>query len=263
MRRAPVWLVLTLAVSAASSGCRSSDSSPVDASATALRHVHSGTLDLSYTATPQGGHPVGFEVKGPFSVPDHEGDLVTADLSFSRLLGERRQRRRFVATGGRAWVVADGKVTPVPEDALDSLRAHGDGDSSGALGGLHFEDWPKGPVKVEKRPGGAQRVSGDVDPVKAFNDLTAMARSLGGQQVPGNLSGKEAERLRRAVRSARLELITGPGDRVPRSLVVTIDIAVKAAEQLREALGGLSGTKLVLSLTLDRPNEPVHVTPPG
>jgi hypothetical protein len=251
---------LVAAVAVVSGACGSAKATTLDATADRLRDVESGELKLSYTATAQGGRPVGFAVEGPFSLPSEEGETVEADLRFTRLLGEVTQERRFVATGGRAWVEVEGEVSEVPTEALGRLRAGKGGD--GALGGLGFADWAQDPTTADG-PDGTEVVTGPVDPVAAFNDLAAMAAGLGSDEAPRPLEGDGAERLRKAVRSAQMKLVTGAEDHMLRSLRVSIELAPAAAERLADVLGPLAGVELVLEVNLARANQPVKIEPPA
>lgn len=241
--------------------CGSDSDDAVAATARTLRDVRSGELNLRFTATPEGGQDVGFRMSGPFAIPDRKGELTTARLTYTRLLGDREEQRTFISTGNQAYVQADGKTWRLPDAAVAQLRS-GDDAGENALGGLHFEDWVSS-ARVKDGPGGIQRITADVDPVKALNDLSALARSLGGEGAPRPLEGGEAETLRRAVRSARMTLITGEDDHLLRSLTVTFEFGVRAAKAVQSVLGELAGVKMVLAVELAKPNQPVRVDPPA
>jgi len=261
MKRLRAIAIALLVAPVIVAGCGSDGDDPVAAAAAALRDVRSGQLDLRFTATPTGGGDVGFRMSGPFAVPNEKGELATARLTYVRLLGDRREQRTFISTGDEAFVEADGRTWRLPDAAVADLRA-GDDAGEDALGGLHFEDWASD-AHAEDADGGTRRTTADVDPVKALNDLSAFARSLGGEGLPRPLEGQDAETLRRAVRSARMTLVTGADDHVLRSLTVTIDFGVRAAKAVESVLGELAGVKLVLALDLAKPNEPVRVDPPA
>lgn len=270
MMRRLGWSALSVVAALAAGACGEAKADPLKATSEELRTVTSGEIEFAYSAVPEGGQPVGFKLEGPFEIPQEEGELARGDLEFTRLLGAEQQVRRFVSTGDRAWVVADGKVTEVPGQSLATLRAGSaeGAEATSAFSGLGFEQWTKesevsdGPT-VEGEA--TTKVVATIDPVSALNDLGRLARSLGAdpEATFPNLSGDEAEAVKRSVRSSKLELITGRNDNVLRSLLVEIDFAVKGSDDLRKALGGAAGAKLVLELRLSDVNEPIDVKPPA
>lgn len=261
MRTTRASLLIVLVASLIAAGCGRGSDDPVGATARALRGVRSGDLDLRFTATPEGGGDVGFRMSGPFAIPEREGELAAARLTYTRLLGDRQEQRTFISTGNKAYVQADGQTWQLPDAAVADLRA-GDDAGEDALGGLHFEDWV-GDAQVKDEGDGTRRVTADVDPVKALNDLSALARSMGGEGAPRPLTGGDAETLRRAVRSARMTLISGKDDHMLRSLEVTFVFGVRASKAVESVLGDLAGVKMVLALELAKPNQPVRIEPPA
>ena len=110
-----------------------------------------------------------------------------------------------------------------------------------------------------------ERITGDVDPVAALNDLLTLSLRFGAsdQDAPRKLTGEAAERVRKAVSSASGELLTGKDDRLLRHVQVQIEIKPGAdQEKLRQALGNLTGTRLHFSLDVTKVNEPVQVAEP-
>lgn len=110
-----------------------------------------------------------------------------------------------------------------------------------------------------------ERITADVDVVKALNDAIDALGELGGGDAVGALKpleGEEAETLEKAVRSAPFELVTGKDDRLLRRLKLTLDIGTDAPRELAGGLGNLSGAKVQFDLRIDEPNKPVEVQEP-
>lgn len=69
--------------------------------------------------------------------------------------------------------------------------------------------------------------------------------------------------MRRAVKQAGLELVTGKEDRILRSLAVSVDFEGNPPEAFKKALEGISGVNFTLELTLAEPNSEVAVKAPA
>jgi hypothetical protein len=103
----------------------------------------------------------------------------------------------------------------------------------------------------------ARRLTADVDPVPALNELLGLAGQLG---VPGQgkpIAGQEADGLRKLTKSAQLDVLVGKQDGLVRSLRLQFVFAADATQQLRSALGDLAAARLGVELRVDRPNQPI------
>lgn len=257
------------AVVALSAGCGPRGAAGVlDETASKMGEISSGQLRLRLVASAgvdgRERRPVGFELDGPFSLPSKKGMLPLARLSLTRLRGGVGEPTVFVSTGDKAFIEVGGSAYELPSDQLSSLR--GGEPGKGGLEGLDIADWAEKP-KVTK--GGSldgvavERVTAALDVTEALNDLVDVAARLGAGAGTGlrRIEGKSAEQLKRAVRSARLEVVTGAEDRLLRRL--RIDVTLLAPEpRLVEALGPLAGTRLELELDIAKPNQPVKIDPP-
>ena len=95
----------------------------------------------------------------------------------------------------------------------------------------------------------------------AVNGAIDALGELGGGAARGALrplEGEDASDLRRAVRSARLEMVTGAEDRLLRRLKLSMEIGTGE----RIGLGDLSGASVLFDLRIDEPNRPVEVKSP-
>ena len=232
-----------------------------------LGRIRSGDLSMRVLAAPRGKsleRGTGFLLDGPFSLSDRRGELPTTDVEYTRVAGSERSTLAVVSTGRRAFLRMDGQTYEMPSDRERALRgASGPAGPSGQLERLRIASWVREPEIV---PGPSldgvetDRLRSGVDVVSATNALLEAS----GQSAPGRpaITGAEAERLTRAVRSARLELVTGAEDRLLRRLRLDLELEAGAPPALLRTLGPLGGATFELELTVDRVNEPVRVRAP-
>ncbi len=236
-------------------------SDPLERAASSLRDIRSGTLGFRLLAETEGGQEAGFFLRGVFSLPEG-AELPLADLSYGRLGISGEPDTGFVSTGEAAFVEVDGQAYELPPAAVESLVGAAEPADEGPFGELELEDWVKEPEVSDGRPidangGESVVIEGDLDVVRALNDLLDLARGTGGFDVPP-LEGEEAERLEAAVESARLETMTDDDD-VFRRLEIEVELGADAPESLSEPLADLLGVGFKLQVSIDEPNEPVHV----
>jgi hypothetical protein len=232
-----------------------------------LGDVRSGTLSLqllaSATDAPE-GTGAGFLLEGPFAVGSQEGSLPVADLRFTRITGSDRKTTRFVSTGSRAFVVANGEVTELAEDQIADLRVR-DGESTEGLEGLTLTKWLDDPTVApgpEVEGVATEQVTGKADAVAILNDVIGLLDKFGtGQEGVARLQGDAADRVRKAVAAAGAEVVTGRDDRLLRRADASVDLAV-SDPKVRDALGDLAGARLALSLQVTKLNQPVEVKEP-
>ena len=269
MRRA---LAVLAAVTALCAACGSASPSQRALSATSshLHDVHSGRLDmtmLASTATAAPGVGEGFQLAGPFAVATTKGRLPVADLRYTRITGTAHAQTRFISTGTTAFLGLDSGVYRLADSRVAGLRAKGSAGKDAGLAGLDLDKWISHPVMhaAGTRDGVAVvSITGRLDPIQALNDMLSVASGLGAadEGSPTHLSGAAADRVRRAVRSSSVEVVTGRDDHLLRELHVEIRLAVSDAGQLRSALGRLAGVRLTMQLGVTRPNQPVQVSAP-
>jgi len=206
----------------------------------------------------------GFSVKGPFAVGEKKGSLPVADLRYTRITGTERRTTRFVSTGIRAFVEADGRVTELTPEQLADLRVTDEG-SAGGLDGLSLRRWlddPKLATGPDIHGVPTEQITGKADAVAILNDVIGLTEQFGaGDGSVERLEGAAADRVRRAVTGANAEVVTGKDDRLLRRADVSVDLAV-ADPRVREALGDLAGARLTLVLEVTELNRPVEVTVP-
>lgn len=232
-----------------------------------LGRIESGDLTMQLLASSVAGSGgVGFRIEGPFRVGKDEGDLPAADLEYTRITGDSKEASGFISTGEQAFVELDGEFQQLDDAQLDELRVTDDAEGGG-LEGLSLEDWVKAPkVSTGPRVDGAatRRIRGTVDAVPAINDLLELAGGFGAtdDSAPGRLEGDGADAVRRAVRSANVDLLVGAEDNLLRQLDLVIELSVRDAA-VRRALKGPAGARLSLELDVDKVNRPVTVEVPA
>ena len=247
-------VAVVVAAAVVLAGC--GDDDPPDGD---VGRIRSGVLDVRVSASAGGAGPVGFQLEGPFAAPTEDGQLPTAELTYTKLLGDRRATSTFVSTGQRAWVRAGGETTELRPDQLAPLRGEGDG----ALGGLDLGDWvvePRETGTITLKGDRVRRTTGRLDPVHALNDLADLAADLGGEDAP-HLDGDDAERVRDATKSSSFELLVGEDDGLLRRVRATIVFGLGVGE-LATAVGSVRGATVTIELGVAEPNAPVDVEPP-
>lgn len=228
-----------------------------------LADIRSGVMTLRLVAATRSGPDTGFEVAGPFSLPEDDS-LVEADLRLRELGPEGAPPIRFTSTGETAVVEVEGNSYELTPEQADSLRGKAGAGDQGPFDGLDLESWV---IDSEVSEGESidgvetERISGRLDVVAAAQDLFAMARDYGGVSVPA-IEGEEAERLSDAVESSSLEVLTGKEDGLLRRLDIHVDLEAGAPERLAPALSELLGVSFELLLEIEDPNEPIEVSPP-
>jgi len=274
MRRICAVVAVVAAASTAMAGCGKA-SPPARALSSTTSHpsdIHSGRLTMSMlgssaTGSDTSGGAEGFRLEGPFSVATKKGTLPVADLQFTRVVGGSEQKTRFISTGSAAFLRIDSGVYRLPESRVADLRARGPAGKDAGLAGLDLDKWVSHPtMRAAGSIGGVPvvRITGQLDPIRAINDMLSVASGLGASDPgsPTHLTGSAADRVRRAVRSSEIEIVSGRDDHLLRELRVTIGLAVSEKDRLRSALGRLAGVRLSMQLAVAGPNTPVHVTAP-
>lgn len=249
-------------------GCGNGAGDALDETAAKLGEIRSGRISMTLEVTPSTpDSQVGFELEGPFSLPDRAGELPEAALRYSQIAGARRGDVEFISSRKQAWVEVEGQAYELPPDRVEGLAAGGAGGAS-PLAGLDVASWTRDAELEDGEPVAGdetERVRAEVDVVRALNDALSVAGRLGGDgQVAGlhPLQGADAEQLERAVSSSSLEVLTGKDDRLLRRLTLDLDIGLSAPRELAGGLGVLRGAKVALDLRIEGPNAPVEVEAP-
>lgn len=262
MQRLAVLLALLAAACSACGGGASADEVLAE-TASKLPEIQSGTMTMRLVARAGGGEEAGFELEGPFSLAE-DGPLPVADITVTQIAGAERGTTRFISTGAKAYLELEGTSYELPPE---QFGPDGSGSSEGdeGLGELDIGDWfiePTVSDGSEVDGEATERVRARLDVVAAVNDLVTVARDLGGVDLAA-LEGPNAEQLRRTVRAATVDVLTGKDDRLLRSLTMKVDLGVDGPEELRRLLGSLAAAHIDFELTIADPNEPVHVEAPA
>jgi hypothetical protein len=261
-------LALCAAVTGIAVSCGGSTNGLLEDTAANLTTIRSGILalrlDVSSTGSLAGR--VGFELRGPFALPP-PGKLPVARLEFTRITGDQETNALLISTGDEAFVGLGGQVYELPSAETEQLRAPPEGDEGNPLALLRIDDWMQEPkISGGGRVGGAatERIHGDLDVVNAINDLLDLTGQLGPPELASvpRLEGDSADQVRRAVRSATMDVFTGSRDHLLRRLLLQIQFGASPPPQLRAVAGAFGAARLVLELDVTDPNRPVHVAVP-
>lgn len=262
MRRA---LALTGAAAAlALAGCGGSGPTEIlGKTADNLSKIHSGTLSMRLLVTPVRGQPFGFRLRGPFSL-GKPGTLPVLRVTYTQIASGRSASATIISTGKEAYVRSGGRTVQMDSSQEQALRA-ANAELGGKNGAESFgvANWFADAKRSDGgRVGGAEtdRISARLDVVEATNGLLSLLRR-GGRDVP-TIRGREAERLRDAVRSSKIEVFSGKDDRLLRRLMIDVDFGLRVPRTLRAALGRIVGARVQFELGVDRPNRPIHVSAP-
>ncbi|HEX2149034.1 MAG TPA: hypothetical protein VHI31_02510 [Actinomycetota bacterium] len=236
--------------------------SPLEKTAANLGDIRSGNMELRLIASTPEGQRTGFELKGPFSMPEGE-QLPQADLTYTRYAGTTEDTFGFISTGDAAFLRMGERFYALPEENVRSMRGSDDPGNRGPFSGLNLDGWiPDSEVVATPENSDVETITGDLDVVAAVNDMLGIAREYAGVDRP-EIEGDDADRLRDAVEKAELTLVTGKDDRILRSLLVTMDLGRDPPEAFRRALEGFTGVNFTLELKLTEPNSDVSVTAPA
>lgn len=237
------------------SSCSPDASETATSSLQKISDIRSGEMSLDVSIAPSGeDEATGFSLEGLFSLPEDQGALPEADLSYTQRADGSEVEGRFIADGQTVFVEIDGDRTQLPSDQVDSFRVEGSGGGESIFGNLDAEAWFPDPEIEES--GDAVTLSGDLDVIAALNDIFEIANSFGATLEP--IGGDEAGIVRDSVRSATGEITSGTEDGLMRSLTVEFDFGV-ADPDLAEALGPLSGATLTIDLAISNVNETVDI----
>lgn len=239
----------------------------VNETAENLEELRSGILELRVVSEPGPGDDdaaqAGFELMGSFQLPE-EGELPVADLRYMDLSLDEPVEQGFISTGEAAFIEVDGSAYELPPEQTGSLLG-GAGGGGAIFEGADVGEWIIDPVLATGEAlDGAEvdRVTGEMDVVAALNDLITIAQRFGGAAGFEPIEGDEARRLENAVRSSRIEVISGAEDRLLRRLLIDVDLALDEGLELAEVLGPLGGASFTLDMSISEPNQPVEVEAP-
>lgn len=258
---------LLAALALAAAGCGSPSTEDVlSETAANLGEIKSGTISLRILVSAE-DRDAGFELEGPFAFPSGEDELPVAELEYTQIAGEERATTTFVSTGEKAFVRVDETTYELGPEQVDELRGTG-GPLAGDTGleELEIRDWfAEAEVSEGDEVGGdaTDRVAARLDVVAAANDLLSLVRAFDPAAAP-TFEGKSAEQLRRAVRSANVEVLTGKDDRLLRRLVIDVEVGADLPEnEVGTLLEDLSRASFRLELTIADPNHEVTVEEPA
>jgi hypothetical protein len=237
-------------------GSSSEDPSAVASKTAAnLPDIRSGDMRVELAATGRGGGEtakLGFRLEGPFALA-RNGGLPVAKLRYTQLAGDQQGSATFISTGREAFVEGGGAVRPLPAAQTRRLRAAaGSVSQGGGVKKLDLEHWMRDP-KLDDGP----KVGGDAtDRIRAAVNVPAVAKDLAG-------SLGDTRELEKAIKRARVEVLTGTKDRLLRRLTLNVDLGLDVPKGLRQQLGALVGGDVRFVFEVADPNRKVSVPRPA
>lgn len=222
-----------------------------------LPDIRSGDMRVELAATGRGGGQtakLGFKLAGPFALA-RGGGLPVAKLRYTQISGDQQGSATFISTGREAFVQGQGggAARPLPAKQTQRLRAAaGQVSQNGGVRKLDLERWMRNP-KLD----GGPPVGGDAtDRIRAAVNVPAVAKDLAGRLG-------DTKTLERAIKSARVELLTGTKDRLLRRLTLDVNLALDVPQGLKQQLGKLVGGDVRLVFEVADPNRKVSVPRPA
>lgn len=231
-------------VLAAASACAPSD--PIAETARNLSKINSGhlTFQLEVRQRTTSELKSSFLIEGPFSFSDK-----TADVRYVKQVGEQRSEGRLTVDARGAKITA-GSVTRQLQPS-ETYALFGSGQSR--MAELPVGRWMIDPsVSDGGSVNGAATdlISAKLDVVDAVDDLIDLT-----SPQPRNLSRVDAQRLREAARDATIKAWTGKQDRLLRKLEMRSRFELEVPQVLRQAIGDLIDTELILTMSIENPND--------
>ena len=199
--------------------------------------LENGRLDARLQLEPKGllalGGPISLAVKGPFVLPEGDGQPLL-DLDAVVTVAGRRYGGGLISDGERGFLALDGKAYRL-----------GDERSKKRLETLDLDPlrWIKGEqTKANERIRGTDtmRVTGTVDAARMLDDLDELVPAPLGDRIAG------------AVKSAVFDVWSGAEDKILRQFVLRVVFEVAKGEE--PPIDGLEAGKFQLRIRLDDVN---------
>jgi hypothetical protein len=250
--RAPRWAT-TVAVALGLAACAGPAERLLSLAVATLPEVRSGVLDLRLTVTSTSRPLVGYRSHGPFAL----GAEVAADLRYTKRRGTARADVRYVAVGGRAFVVADGAFYELP--ATPEAFAV---QAPTALRDLAFDGWAKAPRVLDHREPRLITVVSALHLPAVLGGIAELLETLelGSGAGPDAITLGGADAVARPLPGGTMVVRIG-SDGYLRQLVVSMDLRLGTLPGEGVQGEGVQGeaARLVFSVEIARPNEPVRI----
>jgi hypothetical protein len=231
-------------------------SSTLERADRALGELERGEISVGVRATAgqadDATGPVGFDLGGRFDIAAGTV-LPVVDLTYTRLLGGRKEVMTVQSDGSRMVVTTDGVPVQVPPEQARRLQLAG--DRPAGVGDLGVGGWLR---EAEESDGpvvdgvATRRITGPVDAADLMSDLAALAGQVSGRGEEPRLDQEAAERVQSRVRSGEVEVLVDEND-LPRRVRATVDFGAAVAPELQRALGPYAGVRMEVTLQVRAP----------
>jgi hypothetical protein len=261
MTATAVWArrwVIPASLALWTAACGASAEGRLSAASQTVGDIRSGVLDMrmSIASVSAPDASMGFAIEGPFEVHD---DGLEADLRYRQLAGTTQAEVRFVAVDGRAFVESEGSYyeLPIAEDAAAAK-------APGVLQDLDFESWAADPRIVESGPADQVTIVSPLDETAALDGLGSLLEQLDMKDASGLtvLRSLDDGALARSVQDGSMTVRVGTDDDLLRALVLKLRFGLDPSSPLADVLREVAGARLLFSVEITHPNQPVRVVAP-
>jgi hypothetical protein len=175
-------------------------------------------------------------------------------MTYTQIANGTSGTATFVLNGTTGSVDSNGSHRNLTAQQVNQIAGAAQIARSSAGTALDVQHWVREAhnTSCPSSDSGARCVTGTLDPVETVNGLLALTRG-----ETGAISGAEADRLKKSVKSATFFLASGKKDSLLRELRIDFDVGLDVPQTLQQALGNIVGAKVEFRLAIDRPNTAV------
>ena len=230
--------------------------------------VDSARLDLRFNARELGGRRQreATRLTGSFQAGQAD-ELPSFNLTDSEVRNGKAKHSHVLSTGDKGFLFDGATAYAIPASGIKGLSgfsaAVAKGSATGKAPALDPSSW----LKELKSKGTAEldgvrttHISGTVDPKRAAADVRRLAKSVGpATQEPVNLPPRLGAKVKRALKSARLDAYVGTEDRIVRR--VSLDVRGSFPREMLDK-GDTPRWRMGLDLRLSEVNKPQRIGAP-
>ena len=210
--------------------------------------VDSARLDLRFNARELGGRRQreATRLTGSFQAGQAD-ELPSFNLTDSEVRNGKAKHSHVLSTGDKGFLFDGATAYAIPASGIKGLSGF-----SAAVA--------KGSATAELDGVRTTHISGTVDPKRAAADVRRLAKSVGpATQEPVNLPPRLGAKVKRALKSARLDAYVGTEDRIVRR--VSLDVRGSFPREMLDK-GDTPRWRMGLDLRLSEVNKPQRIGAP-
>jgi hypothetical protein len=246
--------------------------SPVDVARAAFapaKPIESASFDIRFNASELGGSRERQALRLTGSFDSGQGDIPSFDIRASEVSDGKSTHDRVLSTGESGYVFNGVTAFQMGENQLKGLAMARDAIAKGTLGasGQVAEPDPASWLKNVKSQKSVEidgvetsHITATIDPKAASANVRQVVKSVtAASDEPLALPKQLDAKVKRALKSARLEAWVGTDDRILRRL--TIDVRGALPKEVLEA-GETAGWQMGLDVNLTKVNQPQKIVKP-